>query len=207
MRPLGVTNFLVPKKMEVREIRKIRIPPKRVPASEVPASEVGEVGGEVPKKGEILEDKYLSSKEICKIYNITSRTLLNWCYAGKIKFIRTKGNHRRYINPIYEDKMNKYCYCRSQDKVSLDRQIEYMKQTYPNYEIISDIGLGSDTSREGFTRLLDLVVGGKVSELVLFTKDTLCTNGYEIVEKLINKYSNGEIIVSKPKVAIVEFIE
>lgn len=151
--------------------------------------------------------KYLSSKEICKIYNITSRTLLNWCYAGKINFIRTKGNHRRYINPAYAGHIYKYCYCRALTKELLDKQIEYFQKYHPGYEIISDIGLGSDTSREGFTQLLDFAIEGRVSELVLPTKDTLCTSGFEILEKIIKKYSNGNIIVSNNKSPIVEFIE
>ena len=152
-------------------------------------------------------NKYLSSKEICKIYNITSRTLLNWCYAGKIHFIRTKGNHRRYINPAYSGHIYKYCYCRATDKISLDKQIEYVKKSYPGYEILSDIGLGSDPNREGFTKLIDLAIDGKVSELVIPTKDTLCTNGYEIVEKLIQKYSNGHILTANIKSPVVDFIE
>lgn len=154
-----------------------------------------------------MENKYLSSKEICKIYNITSRTLLNWCYAGKINYIRTKGNHRRYINPAYAGYIFKYCYCRALDKESLDRQIEHMKKAYPGYEIVSDIGLGSDTAREGFTRLLEYIIDGRVTELVIPTKDTLCTNGYDIVEKLIRRYSNGSITVANTKLALVEFVE
>lgn len=155
----------------------------------------------------IIREKYISSKEICKIYNITSRTLLNWCYAGKIKFIRTKGNHRRYINPEYNGHIYKYCYCRSQDPDSLSKQIEHMKKTYPGYEIISDIGTGNDSSREGFGKILDFAIDGRISELIIPTKDTLSTNGFDIIEKIIKKYSNGEIIVSNNKLAIVEFIE
>jgi excisionase family DNA binding protein len=154
-----------------------------------------------------MEKKYLSSKEICKIYNITSRTLLNWCYAGKINFIRTKGNHRRYINPAYAGHIYKYCYCRSLDKQQLDKQIEHFRKLYPGYEVISDIGFGSEVNREGFTQLLDFAIEGRVSELVLPTKDTLCTNGFEIIEKIIKKYSNGSIIISNTKLPTVEYCE
>lgn len=155
--------------------------------------------------------KYLTSREVCSIYNITSRTLLNWCYNGKINFIRTKGNHRRYINPNYKGDSGRYCYCRvstNSQRKELETQIEYMTKNYPEYEIIHDIGSGKDTSRDGFTMLLDIAVNGGVSELVIPSKDILCTDGFELFEKVISTYSDGKITVLRnTKIAVVDFLE
>ena len=43
--------------------------------------------------------KLYKPREICEIYNIVPRTLLNWSYKGKIEFTRTEYGQRRYYLP------------------------------------------------------------------------------------------------------------
>ena len=39
---------------------------------------------------------YVGPEKAAKYYNVTKTTLRRWDNSGKIKTIRTKGNHRRY---------------------------------------------------------------------------------------------------------------
>ena len=61
---------------------------------------------------------------------------------------------------------------------------------YPNYTLILDIG-----SVYGLRKIIDNAIKGKVNEIVIAHKDRLCRFGYELIEDLINKYSNGNIII------------
>ena len=70
-----------------------------------------------------------------------------------------------------------------------------MEKKYPTYEIISDIGSGLNFKRKGLQKIIDYGIKGEVNELVVAYKDRLCRFGYELVETIINKYSNREIIV------------
>jgi predicted site-specific integrase-resolvase len=138
-------------------------------------------------------------REICKLYGITPRTLLNWSYNRRIKFIRTDTGHRRYY---FEDSTKpagrKICYCRVSSqgqKEDLERQSNYMRLRYPSYEIITDIGSGINFKRKGFNAILDSAIKGDVAEIVVTHRDRLCRFGFELVERLVTKCSHGVIVV------------
>ena len=66
---------------------------------------------------------------------------------------------------------------------------------YKNYEIITDIGSGLNMNRKGFIKIIDYAINCEINNLVITYKDRLMRFGYELVERLIQKYSNGKIIV------------
>ena len=70
-----------------------------------------------------------------------------------------------------------------------------MENRYPNIKIIQDIGSGINFNRKGLLKIIDLAIEGKINKLIVAYKDRLTRFGYELIEHLINKYSNGEIIV------------
>jgi predicted site-specific integrase-resolvase len=70
-----------------------------------------------------------------------------------------------------------------------------MKKLYPSYEVITDIGSGLNFKREGLNKLLEVAVEGELEELVIAYKDRLARFGYELIENLIKRYSNGKITV------------
>lgn len=100
------------------------------------------------------------------------------------------------------------CYCRVssyKQKLDLNRQIEYMKNKYPTNIIISDIGSSLNFNRKGLEKILDMAINGKINNLIIAYKDRLARIGYELIEKIINKYSNGKIIViNKNKINLPE---
>lgn len=154
-----------------------------------------------------MSEEYLRPEEACELLNVTVRTLLNWDYKGKIKCIRTEGGHRRFLKTDLlklksksEPKQTgrKICYCRvstSSQKEDLERQIEYLGNKFPDHEIIKDIGSALNFKRKGFISILDSGIKGDISEIVVTHKDRLCRFGFELVERIISKTSNGKILV------------
>jgi len=159
-------------------------------------------------------EKFLPPGQAAKLLNVTVRTLYNWETTGKIKCIRTNGNHRRYIMSSIPDFKNltieeaeeketahnlkrKICYCRvstTSQKEDMERQVEYFRREYPDHEIIKDIGSGLNFKRKGFNSILDSAIEGNIKEIVVTHKDRLCRFGFELFETVLEK-SNGRIVV------------
>jgi len=65
-------------------------------------------------------------------------------------------------------------------------------------------------NRKGLRKIIDFAINDKINELVILHKDRLCRFGYDLVEDLIKKYSNGKIIIiesqeiKEPKEELVE---
>ena len=58
------------------------------------------------------------------------------------------------------------CYCRVSSKHQqddLDRQIKFMQEQYPNYEIIKDIGSGINFKRPGLLKLIKKSIDRDIS--------------------------------------------
>jgi excisionase family DNA binding protein len=161
-----------------------------------------------------MENEYIRPEEAAKMLNVTVRTLLNWDYKGKIKCIRTKGGHRRFLRSDViskttnykeeqkEKRRGKICYCRVStrgQKDDLERQVEYFREKFPNYRIIKDYGSGINFKRKGFQTILDLAIKGHISEVVVTHKDRLCRFGFELIERIISEHSNGKIVVLNKK--------
>jgi putative resolvase len=167
--------------------------------------------------------KYVGGKEASKLIGIHQRTLYQWEEKGKIKTIRTPGGKRLYnveefiknkecgedekcIKNLEElDKLNgkiNICYVRVsslKQKEDLDRQKKLIRDKYPNHLMIEDIGSGINLNKRGILKIIELAIAGKIKELVVAYKDRLARYGYELIEHLIEKYSNGKIIILNKK--------
>jgi len=130
------------------------------------------------------KDVYISANKITKQFDITSNTLRKWAEDGKIRFLRPNtdcksGGKRIYhiedIKSIFGIKNNQLdrktiCYARvssSHQKEDLERQIKYLKESYPDAEIIKDIGSGLNWNRSGFKTLLEQVYSGVIEKVVV----------------------------------------
>lgn len=148
-------------------------------------------------------ETYLNPKDASELFNVTVRTLFNWEKTGKIKCIRTNGNHRRYLLSSFPKVKNfsssrrKICYCRvstRSQQFDLERQVWFFKNKYPDYEIVRDIGSGLNFKRKGLQSILDSAEKGNVEEIVVTHSDRLCRFGFELIERIVQKY-NGKIVV------------
>jgi predicted site-specific integrase-resolvase len=148
-------------------------------------------------------DKFITRKEVLNILGIHYHTLYEMVDRNEIETIKIKNksvyNLDKYLrNKGINNKIRKnICYCRvssNKQKEDLQRQIEYMKNKYPNHEIISDIGSSLNMNRKGLAKLIDMAINGEINELVIAYKDRLARFGYDMIENLIIKYSNGKIV-------------
>lgn len=160
--------------------------------------------------------KFVGNKKACEILGVHFKSLYNWEKSGKIETIRTPGGKRLYnvakfinINTSDEtkainqmDNKRNICYCRVStygQKDDLERQINFMKHEYPEYEIIKDIGSGLNFKRRGLKKLIKYAINGEVNNVVIAYKDRLCRFGYDLIEFIIKDYSNGKIIILNKK--------
>lgn len=149
-------------------------------------------------------NNYKTRSETCEILGIHYKTLYKLAENKEIESVkigqRQLYNVNKYLSKIKIEKENKknICFCRvssSKQKEDLERQIKFMKDKYPSYEIIKDIGSGINLNRDGLKKIIDLAISGEINELVIAYKDRLARFGYDMVERLIKDYSNGKIIV------------
>ena len=109
-------------------------------------------------------------------------------------------NVNKYLRErnVVKKERKKICYCRvssNKQKEDLERQVKYMKEKFPTYEIIKDIGSGLNYKRKGLEEILEKAISGEIEEIVIAYKDRLTRFGYEMIEWLISKYSNGKITI------------
>lgn len=162
-------------------------------------------------------ENFVSGKKASEILGVHQRTLYQWENKKLIETIRTPGGKRLYnvkkylenkekkeitinnstIQKLIDNK-GKYLYARVSSlgqKEDLKRQEKLLTEKYPEYKLISDIGSGMNLNRKGLRYLIDKSIKGEVKEVVIVHKDRLCRFGYELIEDIINKYSNGKIII------------
>ena len=154
-----------------------------------------------------MSDNFVSRKKVLEKLNIHYNTLQNLVKRNEIEYViigrKRSYNLDKYIrdNNIKINEINEkmdICYCRVSSKKQsedLKRQIEYMKNLYPKNEIISDISSGLNFNRKGLQRIIDLAINGKINNLIIAHKDRLARFGYDLIENIIIKYSNGKIKV------------
>jgi putative resolvase len=140
---------------------------------------------------------YLTTKKVCEVLGVQPQTLRAWDKEGKIKTIRTPGNTRLYDISSLTSGSCKVIYARVSSrgqKDDLEAQIAYLRNRCPNHELIQDIGSGFNFKRKGLNTLLERILSGDVSEIVVTHKDRLCRFGFELIESIARKF-NCKIVV------------
>ena len=149
-------------------------------------------------------------------------TLIKLVELNKIEYIKTEGNQRKYnadkyirdnkvetdkdkniiLENIPNEKLN-ICYVRVStrgQKEDLERQKKYMKEKYPKYIIIEDIGSGINFNRIGLRKIIKLGIANKINTLVVAYKDRLTRFGFDLIKDLLLEYSNAEIKIENGKI-------
>ena len=154
-----------------------------------------------------MNTNYVPPKDAAKILGVHWQTLRNWDKAGLIQTIRSEGGKRFYNvkkymedNGIKQKKCHKrnICYCRVSSisqKSDLENQIAYMKNKYPSYDIITDIGSGINFNRNGLNKIIKYALDGEINEVVVAYKDRLARFGFELIDTIIKESSNGKITI------------
>lgn len=151
-------------------------------------------------------DKYVTRKEVLKVLGIHYHTLYSLADRKEIETLqvgkRTLYNLDKYLRMKGvvnngNDKIN-ICYCRvssNKQKGDLERQINQMKELYPNYKIVSDIGSSLNFDRKGLLEIINLGIENKIETLIIAYKDRLARIGYELIETILRTYSQAKIII------------
>ena len=79
----------------------------------------------------------------------------------------------------------------------LQRQIESLQTSYPNHQLISDVGSGINFKRQGLQKLLFMVLEGKVREIVVEHRDRLCRFGFDLIEWLCERHGTKITVESE----------
>lgn len=142
-------------------------------------------------------------RELSELLGVTQHTLAEWEKEGKIKATKTRGGHRRYIYSKIKETTDsttgkKYIYARVSSKKQIDdlqRQVTFLQEKYPDYEVIQDIGSGINFKRKGLITLLDNVLGGNVSHIVVAHRDRLARFGYDMFSYLFTRFKVSITVV------------
>lgn len=154
-----------------------------------------------------MDLEFVNMKDAEKILGLSKSTLRTYEKEGKIETIRSetgwrKFNVKKYLLDnnieIKEEVKKNIIYCRvsSYDrKEDLARQVEFLQNKYPLYEVITDIGSGINFKRKGLKKIIKMAIANELNEVVITYKDRLCRIGYELIEFLLKDYSNAKIII------------
>ncbi|MEY2978764.1 MAG: hypothetical protein RLZZ435_2903, partial [Cyanobacteriota bacterium] len=91
---------------------------------------------------------YIPLRKAVEFLGLHPNTLRKYVDEGKIKSIKNAAGQRLYDVESYQRESTRpatLCYCRvssTQQRDDLARQVEFMRERYPEAEIIQDIGSG-----------------------------------------------------------------
>ena len=158
-----------------------------------------------------MDNEFVNMKVAKKILGLSISTLRNYEKEGKIECIKTENGWRKFNVKKYlidnkievkEEIKKNYIYCRvsSYDrKEDLQRQVDFLKNKYPTYEVITDIGSGINFKRKGLKKLIKIAIANELNDVVVTYKDRLCRIGYDLIEFIFKDYSNAKIIIENTK--------
>lgn len=144
--------------------------------------------------------RYVKSKEACSILGLHPNTLRRYADNNQIETIKSVGGHRLYAIDNFlniQSNPTTVIYCRvssSKQRDDLNRQIENLRELYPEAEVIQDIGSGLNFKRAGIQTLLERILSGEKLKVVVACRDRLARFGFDLFEFLI-KQNGGELLV------------
>ena len=142
--------------------------------------------------------KYVPIRSAVEMTGLHPNTLRKYADNGQIPSIRTPAGNRLFdiaawIRPVAAT----ICYARvsgPKQKDDLERQVEWLRQRYPQAEFVKDIGSGLNFKRKGLRSVLERAIGGEQITLVVAHTDRLARFGFELIEWLVER-NGGEIVV------------
>ncbi|PAX52960.1 IS607 family transposase, partial [Brunnivagina elsteri] len=158
-------------------------------------------------------DRFLTIGEVADLKAVSVDTIRRWEKEGKIKSVRTEGGHRRYkLSDFLEEKVGRtiaYARVSSHDqKADLDRQdmvlSAYCQSKKWDYEVIRDLGSGMNYRKKGLQKLIEALLDGDVSRLVISHKDRLLRFGSELIFAICEYHGVEVVILNKKEDATFE---
>lgn len=148
--------------------------------------------------------------QVAKILGVCIGTIRRWQREGKLipSFV-TVGGHRRYdINQVKakfevvkDDRLTiGYCRVSSADQISdLETQKQVVSRVLAkrqNSILITDRGSGINFKKRGLLELLEKMISGHVSEVLITHKDRLVRFGFELIERIAHHFGTSITILT-----------
>ena len=144
-------------------------------------------------------EKWVSSKEFRKITKITSQHLYLLKRDNKVEFKQLYD--KTFIYKVPNELLNKQSkvaiYARvstPKQKQDLENQIQNLKAFCMNNGLVvnyvfSDIASGMNENRKELNNLLDKIIEGEISNVIISHKDRLTRFGYGYLENMFKKFN------------------
>ena len=158
-----------------------------------------------------MNNRFVKIGEAAKLLGVSVQALRNWEVEGKIMpSHRTPGGQRMYdlaellgVNDLTYPTLAYARVSSSDQKKDLERQHAVLEAFCDKNgwqtEIIRDLGSGMNYNKQGLGRLLELMVHGQMSRLVITHKDRLLRFGAEIVFRICELKGIEVVIINKSK--------
>ena len=156
-----------------------------------------------------MNDRFVKIGEAAKILGVNPQTLRRWEEGGVIQPAkRTPKGTRLYslqellgVNDLAYSTIGYARVSSSDQKEDLERQHAVL-EAFCNKngwqtEIIRDLGSGMNYNKKGLLRLLELLVRGQMSRLVITHKDRLLRFGGEIIFRICELKGIEVVIINK----------
>ena len=156
-----------------------------------------------------MNNRFVKIGEAANLLGVSVQALRNWEAEGKIMpSHRTPGGQRMYdlaellgVNDLTYPTIAYARVSSSDQKEDLERQYAVL-EAFCNKngwqtEIIRDLGSGMNYNKKGLLRLLELIVQGQMSRLVLTHKDRLLRFGAEIIFRICELKGIEIVIINK----------
>ena len=150
--------------------------------------------------------RFVPSREASKILGLHANTLRKYADEGRIRTFKTAIGQRRYDVESFigavEAKRTVVCYCRVSShaqKPDLERQVQSMRERFPEAEIVQDIGSALNYQRKGLKSILGRCLRGEKFQIVVAHKDRLVRFGFELIEWIIRECGSELLVLSGDK--------
>ena len=157
-----------------------------------------------------MNNRFVKIGEAAKLLGVSVQAPRNWEMEGKIMpSHRTPGGQRMYdlaellgVNDLTYPTIAYARVSSSDQKEDLERQHAVLeafcnKNGWKPTEIIRDLGSGMNYKKKGLLHLLELMVYGQMSRLVITHKDRLLRFGAEIVFRICELKGIEVVIINK----------
>lgn len=154
---------------------------------------------------------FVKNKEAAKHFNVSDSTLRKWAREKLIKVEETKGGHWRYwIEPTPEvprppspqvTLSDHIIYTRVSSKKQsrdLSAQSIFLKERFPNYTLISDIGSGINCNRKGFKTILEQLFQGNIKKVVVAHPDRFTRFSFDFFQWMFTHFGAVLDAMEKP---------
>ena len=144
---------------------------------------------------------YLPSRKAAGQIELHPQTLRRYARQAKILYYRNSGGQRLYdVDAFLRGRSDPetVCYCRvssAKQRDDLARQVAFMRERYPEAEIVQDTGGGLNWKRKGLVSLLERLHRGDKLRIVVAHRDRLARFGFELIQWLAERNGGGIVVL------------